>query len=139
MSNHAAAASFNFIFVFAFLVVLAVLLPFTRKKCPACGKRGARFQHQRQDGQRDRRYSSNPLVCPSCKYIGPEYLVAPHVSPYSRKSETVRIEATPPSVVKIQRVKLETLIPLFAGAAMPGELPALAVPVELDPLHQWSL
>jgi S-DNA-T family DNA segregation ATPase FtsK/SpoIIIE len=133
MSNHAADASFNIVFAFVFFLVLVILSPFTRKKCPACGKRGARFQHQRQDGQRDRRYSYNPLVCPLCGYIGPEHLVAPHVAHDPGKSKPERSEAVLPPIIKTQRAKLETQIPLFAGAAIPGELPPLSLLDEAPP------
>lgn len=35
-------------------------------RCPACGRRGVRYAHQRGDGGRDRRYRQNPAVCLAC-------------------------------------------------------------------------
>ncbi len=43
------------------------------------------------------------------------------------RREPVRIEAAPAPVTKSERAKLETQIPLFVGAATPGELPPLAL------------
>ena len=43
------------------------------------------------------------------------------------KREPVRIEVPPAPVVKSERAKLETQIPLFTGAAAPGELPPLSL------------
>ena len=43
------------------------------------------------------------------------------------KREPVRIETAPAPVVKSERAKLETQIPLFTGAAAPGELPPLSL------------
>jgi S-DNA-T family DNA segregation ATPase FtsK/SpoIIIE len=47
--------------------------------------------------------------------------------------EPVRIEAAPAPVAKSERAKLETQIPLFAGAATPGELPPLSLLDEAPP------
>ena len=41
--------------------------------------------------------------------------------------EPVRIEAPPAPVVKSERAKVETQIPLFTGASAPGELPPLSL------------
>ncbi len=49
------------------------------------------------------------------------------------KREPVRIETPPPPVVKSERAKLETQIPLFTGAAVPGELPPLSLLDEAPP------
>jgi S-DNA-T family DNA segregation ATPase FtsK/SpoIIIE len=43
------------------------------------------------------------------------------------RREPVRIEAAPAPVTKSERARLETQIPLFAGAAAPGELPPLSL------------
>ena len=43
------------------------------------------------------------------------------------KREPVRIETPPAPVVKSERAKLETQIPLFTGASAPGELPPLSL------------
>src|SRR3546814_11255726 len=43
------------------------------------------------------------------------------------RREPVRIEAAPAPVTKSERARLETPIPLFAGAAAPGELPPLSL------------
>ncbi|WP_426271665.1 DNA translocase FtsK [Dyella kyungheensis] len=43
------------------------------------------------------------------------------------KREPVRIETAPAPVVKSERAKLETQIPLFTGASAPGELPPLSL------------
>ena len=47
--------------------------------------------------------------------------------------EPVRIEAPPAPVVKSERARLETQIPLFVGAATPGELPPLSLLDEAPP------
>ncbi|MEO7050139.1 MAG: DNA translocase FtsK [Rhodanobacter sp.] len=133
MAIHAESAPIGVIAVVVIIVFLIILLPLTRKKCPACGKRGARFQHQRQDGQRDRRYSYNPLVCPSCKYIGPEHIVVSQVTHDLKNSGPASVEAVQMPVIKTQRVKLETRIPIFASAAMTGELPPLSLLDEAPP------
>jgi S-DNA-T family DNA segregation ATPase FtsK/SpoIIIE len=49
------------------------------------------------------------------------------------KREPVRIEAAPAPVVKSERARLETQIPLFTGAATPGELPPLSLLDEAPP------
>ncbi len=49
------------------------------------------------------------------------------------KREPVRIEAPPAPVVKSERARLETQIPLFTGAATPGELPPLSLLDEAPP------
>ncbi|MFC4762949.1 DNA translocase FtsK [Dyella koreensis] len=49
------------------------------------------------------------------------------------KREPVRIEAPPPPVVKSERAKVETQIPLFTGASSPGELPPLSLLDEAPP------
>ncbi|MBV8156558.1 MAG: DNA translocase FtsK 4TM domain-containing protein [Dyella sp.] len=49
------------------------------------------------------------------------------------KREPVRIETPPPPVVKSERAKLETQIPLFTGASVPGELPPLSLLDEAPP------
>ncbi|SFS11620.1 DNA segregation ATPase FtsK/SpoIIIE, S-DNA-T family [Dyella sp. OK004] len=49
------------------------------------------------------------------------------------KREPVRIEAQPAPVVKSERAKVETQIPLFTGAAAPGELPPLSLLDEAPP------
>ena len=49
------------------------------------------------------------------------------------KREPVRIEAPPAPVVKSERARLETQIPLFVGAATPGELPPLSLLDEAPP------
>ncbi len=49
------------------------------------------------------------------------------------KREPVRIEAPPAPVAKSDRAKLETQIPLFVGAAQPGELPPLSLLDEAPP------
>jgi len=49
------------------------------------------------------------------------------------KREPVRIEAPPAPVTKSERAKLETQIPLFTGAAAPGELPPLSLLDEAPP------
>ena len=49
------------------------------------------------------------------------------------KREPVRIEAPPAPVAKSERAKLETQIPLFVGAATPGELPPLSLLDEAPP------
>ena len=43
------------------------------------------------------------------------------------KREPVRIEAPPAPVVKSERARVETQIPLFVGASEPGELPPLSL------------
>ena len=43
------------------------------------------------------------------------------------RREPVRIEAPPAPVTKSERARLETQIPLFVGAAAPGELPPLSL------------
>jgi len=43
------------------------------------------------------------------------------------KREPVRIETTPAPVAKSERARLETQIPLFTGASVPGELPPLSL------------
>src|SRR5574337_1305235 len=43
------------------------------------------------------------------------------------RREPVRIEAAPTPVTKSERARLETQIPLFTGAAAPGELPPLSL------------
>ncbi|MCX7514943.1 DNA translocase FtsK [Frateuria hangzhouensis] len=43
------------------------------------------------------------------------------------RREPVRIETPPAPVTKSERAKLETQIPLFVGAAQPGELPPLSL------------
>jgi S-DNA-T family DNA segregation ATPase FtsK/SpoIIIE len=43
------------------------------------------------------------------------------------RREPVRIEAPPAPVLKSERARLETQIPLFVGAATPGELPPLSL------------
>src|SRR6185437_12002925 len=43
------------------------------------------------------------------------------------RREPVRIEAAPAPVTKSERARLETQIPLFTGAAAPGELPPLSL------------
>jgi S-DNA-T family DNA segregation ATPase FtsK/SpoIIIE len=43
------------------------------------------------------------------------------------KREPVRIESAPAPVTKSERARLETQIPLFVGAAAPGELPPLSL------------
>jgi len=43
------------------------------------------------------------------------------------KREPVRIESAPAPVVKSERARLETQIPLFVGASVPGELPPLSL------------
>ena len=43
------------------------------------------------------------------------------------RREPVRIEAAPAPVARSERSKLETQIPLFTGAAAPGELPPLSL------------
>ena len=49
------------------------------------------------------------------------------------KREPVRIEAAPAPVMKSERARLETQIPLFTGAATPGELPPLSLLDEAPP------
>ena len=49
------------------------------------------------------------------------------------KREPVRIEAPPAPVVKSDRARQETQIPLFVGAAQPGELPPLSLLDEAPP------
>ena len=49
------------------------------------------------------------------------------------KREPVRIETPPPPVAKSERAKLETQIPLFTGASVPGELPPLSLLDEAPP------
>ena len=49
------------------------------------------------------------------------------------RREPVRIEAPPAPVVKSERARLETQIPLFVGAATPGELPPLSLLDEAPP------
>jgi DNA segregation ATPase FtsK/SpoIIIE, S-DNA-T family len=49
------------------------------------------------------------------------------------KREPVRIEPAPAPVVKSERARLETQIPLFTGAATPGELPPLSLLDEAPP------
>lgn len=49
------------------------------------------------------------------------------------KREPVRIEAQPAPVVKSDRARQETQIPLFVGAAQPGELPPLSLLDEAPP------
>jgi S-DNA-T family DNA segregation ATPase FtsK/SpoIIIE len=49
------------------------------------------------------------------------------------KREPVRIEAPPAPVTKSERARLETQIPLFVGAATPGELPPLSLLDEAPP------
>jgi S-DNA-T family DNA segregation ATPase FtsK/SpoIIIE len=49
------------------------------------------------------------------------------------RREPVRIEAAPAPVVKSERARLETQIPLFVGAATPGELPPLSLLDEAPP------
>ncbi len=49
------------------------------------------------------------------------------------KREPVRIEAPPTPVTKSERARLETQIPLFVGAASPGELPPLSLLDEAPP------
>ena len=49
------------------------------------------------------------------------------------KREPVRIEAPPAPVEKSERARLETQIPLFTGAATPGELPPLSLLDEAPP------
>ena len=43
------------------------------------------------------------------------------------KREPVRIESAPAPVTKSERARLETQIPLFVGASVPGELPPLSL------------
>ena len=119
MVVHAGFAPLNLIGLIVFVAVIALLLPFTRKKCPACGKRGARFQHERRDGQRDLRFKSNPLVCSSCGYMGPEHL--------SNLHEAGRINPPPPQAAKKQVDQAKSRIPLFTGAFAFGELPPLSL------------
>ncbi|MGN6738275.1 DNA translocase FtsK [Dyella sp.] len=49
------------------------------------------------------------------------------------KREPVRIEAPPAPVAKSDRARQETQIPLFVGAAQPGELPPLSLLDEAPP------
>jgi S-DNA-T family DNA segregation ATPase FtsK/SpoIIIE len=49
------------------------------------------------------------------------------------RREPVRIEAPPTPVVKSDRARQETQIPLFVGAAQPGELPPLSLLDEAPP------
>ncbi|MEO5829176.1 MAG: DNA translocase FtsK 4TM domain-containing protein, partial [Rhodanobacter sp.] len=49
------------------------------------------------------------------------------------RREPVRIEAPPAPVTRSERAKLETQIPLFVGAAAPGELPPLSLLDEAPP------
>ncbi|HUW53184.1 MAG TPA: DNA translocase FtsK 4TM domain-containing protein [Rhodanobacter sp.] len=49
------------------------------------------------------------------------------------RREPVRIEPAPAPVTKSERARLETQIPLFVGAAMPGELPPLSLLDEAPP------
>ncbi|WP_343214909.1 DNA translocase FtsK [Dyella lutea] len=49
------------------------------------------------------------------------------------KREPVRIEAPPTPVAKSDRARQETQIPLFVGAAQPGELPPLSLLDEAPP------
>ncbi|WP_201316072.1 DNA translocase FtsK [Dyella sp. EPa41] len=49
------------------------------------------------------------------------------------RREPVRIETPPPPVVKSERARLETQIPLFTGASVPGELPPLSLLDEAPP------
>ncbi|MCW8808067.1 MAG: DNA translocase FtsK 4TM domain-containing protein, partial [Rhodanobacter sp.] len=49
------------------------------------------------------------------------------------RREPVRIEAAPAPVTKSERARLETQIPLFVGAATPGELPPLSLLDEAPP------
>ena len=49
------------------------------------------------------------------------------------RREPVRIEAPPAPVKRSERAKLETQIPLFVGAATPGELPPLSLLDEAPP------
>ncbi|MGA0585642.1 DNA translocase FtsK [Dyella sp. KRB-257] len=49
------------------------------------------------------------------------------------RREPVRIEAPPAPVAKSDRARLETQIPLFVGAAQPGELPPLSLLDEAPP------
>ena len=49
------------------------------------------------------------------------------------RREPVRIEAPPAPVTRSERAKLETQIPLFVGAATPGELPPLSLLDEAPP------
>ncbi|MDE2308758.1 MAG: DNA translocase FtsK 4TM domain-containing protein, partial [Xanthomonadaceae bacterium] len=49
------------------------------------------------------------------------------------RREPVRIEPAPAPVTKSERARLETQIPLFVGAAVPGELPPLSLLDEAPP------
>ena len=49
------------------------------------------------------------------------------------KREPVRIEAAPAPIVKSERAKRETQIPLFTGAAAEGEVPPLSLLQEPQP------
>jgi S-DNA-T family DNA segregation ATPase FtsK/SpoIIIE len=49
------------------------------------------------------------------------------------KREPLRIETPPAPVAKSERAKLETQIPLFTGASVPGELPPLSLLDEAPP------
>ncbi|TBR39627.1 MULTISPECIES: DNA translocase FtsK [Dyella] len=49
------------------------------------------------------------------------------------RREPVRIEPQPAPVVKSERAKVETQIPLFTGASSPGELPPLSLLDEAPP------
>jgi ribosomal protein L40E len=47
-----------------FIIVVAAF--FLSQKCEKCGSRALRHLYIRIDGQPDRRYSYNPLVCHKC-------------------------------------------------------------------------
>lgn len=47
-------------------VILAIAKWTSIEPCPNCGSRPQGFRHPRIDGQRDLRYSVNPIVCRAC-------------------------------------------------------------------------
>jgi hypothetical protein len=57
-----------FIGFIAFIVFIIGAWYFIQHQCPSCLKRGAYYMHAKKNGDRDRRYNINPLICPSCGY-----------------------------------------------------------------------